>query len=127
MCFCSAVPRPLSLFLAGGWRILIVPPVKKRRKKETTAEEKKKKERTTDPKEKATRRVRDGEDERKSFEGNKFRNSKEVFDKRSTSSAQRSSQPQVTPSLDMSPFRKKSTAECLTMQEKMVFSFQKSS
>ena len=26
MGFCSAVPRPLSLFLAGGWRILIAPP-----------------------------------------------------------------------------------------------------
>ena len=93
--------------------------------KEVREDATKKEEKTTNREKKGTRRVRDGEDERKSFEVNKFRNSKEVFDKRSTSSAQRSSQPQVTPSLDRPPFRKKSTVECLTMQEKNGFLFSK--
>ena len=95
--------------------------------KEVREDVTKKEEKTTNREKKGTSRFRDGKDGKKSFEVKKTAESKEFFARRSPSSAQRSLQPQVTPSLDRSPFRKKSTAECLTMQEKMVFSFQKSS
>jgi hypothetical protein len=39
MGFCSAVPRPLSLFFAGGWRNLIAPPSSQNSNQDDSREE----------------------------------------------------------------------------------------